>query len=288
MTEPTATNDRDRHDEWAATVQALAGRYPFPPTPNIAGQVRRRLEAGAASARHPARPAWQRPALALAILLLLLLVALSVPAVRAAVREWLQIGAVRILLTPPSTEPATTAPASSQWPRVGLTPPVNAAEAGTTATLPAATVTPPLGAPLTLAEAQVQAGFELRLPTAPPADRPPDRVYLQPLPVLSEERVVISVWDDAGRPGEPILSLYQIKSENCCLKGAWASGGAETEVGGEQAYWVEGPHPLSIDRGDNWSIVPGDVLIWAEGAFTYRLESTLSLEETVTVAESLR
>lgn len=271
MTEPTGMDDRKRRDEWEATVQALAEVFPFPQTPDIAGRVRQRLAAKATGSQQPARPAWHRPALAFAVLLLLLALALSAPAVRAAVWEWLQIGAVRIVVTPPATEPA-----------------LMATEAGTTATPPAATTTPPLGEPLTLAEVQAQAGFEVQLPTAAPADRPPDRIYLQALPLLSEEQVVISVWEDAERPGEAILSLYQIESDNCCMKGAWASGGAETEVGGELAYWVEGPHPLSLDSGRSWSIVPGDVLVWTDGAFTYRLESSLSLEETVRVAESIQ
>lgn len=255
--------------EWEQTVHALARGYSYPATPDIAAGVRRQLALRNRQPRAP-RPAWQRPALVFAALLLALALALSVPAVRAAVREWLQLGAVRIVLTPPATQLAVTA-----------------TEAGPTATAPAATAALPLDEPLTLAEVQAQADFELRLPTAAPADRPPDRIYLQALPLLSEQLVVISVWESPERPGEPILSLYQIEGDNCCLKGAWASGGAETEVGGELAYWVEGAHPLSFDGGDNWTIVPGDVLIWSEGTFTYRMESTLSLEETIRLAESL-
>lgn len=264
-------DDREPRDEWAATVQELAERYPFPATPDIAGRVRQRLAAKAVSGQRPARPVWQRPALAFAVLLLLLALALSAPAVRAALREWLQIGAVRIVMTPPATQPA-----------------VRATRAETTPVAPTATTTPRLGEPLSLAEAQAQAGFELPLPTAAPADRLPDQIYLEALPYSSGEKVVISVWEDPERRGEPILSLYQIESADCCMKGAWASGGAETEVGGELAYWVEGPHPLSLDGGRSWSIVPGDVLVWTDGAFTYRLESTLSLEETVRLAESIQ
>jgi hypothetical protein len=256
--------------EWEQTVHALARTYAYPPTPDIAAAVRRKLAVRHLQP-HVSRPAWQRPALVFAALLLALALALSVPAVRAAVREWLQIGAVRIELTPPATGPAVTA-----------------TEAAPVTTVPVATAALPLDEPLTLAEVQAQADFELRLPTAAPADRPPDRLYLQALPLLSEEQVVIFVWFDPERPGEPILSLYQIASANCCMKGAWASGGAETEVGGEPAYWVEGPHPLSLDGGDNWTIVPGDVLVWTDGRFTFRLESTLGLAETVWVAESIR
>ena len=254
--------------EWEQTVHSLARAYGYPPTPEIAAAVRQQLDG---PQQLSARPVWQRPALVFAALLLALALALAVPAVRAAVREWLQIGAVRIVLTPPATEPA-----------------VRDTEAAPTAVAPTATATLPLSGSLTAAEAQAQAGFELRLPTGVPADRLPDAIYVQALPYSSTEKVVISVWDDPERPGKPILSLYQIASANCCMKGAWASGGAETEVGGEQAYWVEGPHPLSLDSGESWSLVPGSVLIWTDDVFTYRLESTLGMQETVRVAESIR
>ncbi|MDT8305850.1 MAG: hypothetical protein RRC07_07935 [Anaerolineae bacterium] len=256
-------------EEWEQDVRALAQAHPYPPTPDIAAAVRQRL-VGRSPVRRPARPAWQRPALVFAALLLALALALSVPAVRAAVREWLQIGAVRIVLTPPATEPAA-----------------RATEAGESAVAPTAMATLPPSDFLTPAEARAQAGFELRLPSAAPAGRPPDGLYLHKLPGEPAANVVISVWDDPDRPGEPLLSLYQIEGPTCCMKGAWASGGTETTVGGEPAYWVEGPHPLQLGQGESWLLVPGAVLVWTDDTFTYRLESTLSLAETIRIAESV-
>lgn len=239
---------------WEETVRLLARAYDYPPTPDIAAAAPRL--SGPPAAR---RPAWQRPALVFAALLLLLALALSVPAVRAAVRDWLQIGAVRIVLTPPATMPAVTVTAPS---------------------LP--------GEPLSRVEAEAVAGFALRLPTAPPAGAPPDRFYLQRLPLEPEASVVISVWDDPERPGEPLLTLYQIASDNCCLKGAWGIGGAETTVGGQQAYWVEQEHPLQLGQSEGWLLVPDAVLVWTDGVFTYRLESSLTVEAAVRVAESIQ
>jgi hypothetical protein len=254
-------NETESHNKWEQTVWALAEAYPFPPTPDIAGGVRRRLEAERWPRRRVARPAWQRPALALAVLLLLLALALSVPAVRAAVREWLRIGAVRIFITEPS--PVTVAaPAALLY-----------------------QASPSLGEPLTLAEAQAAASFALRLPSVAPADRPPDQVYLQSAP---DVEAAISVWLDPEQPAEPLLSLYQISGETFATKFAYEVASAETTVGGDPAYWVEGPHPLLLDGRERWPLVSGDVLVWSDGPFTYRLESSLSLEEMVQVAESLR
>jgi hypothetical protein len=63
-------------------------------------------------------------------------------------------------------------------------------------------------------------------------------------------------------------------------------------VAGREAAWTQGPyvlayqHPLGEEL-DMRRLVEGNVLIWFENGLTYRLESDLSLEETVRVAESL-
>jgi hypothetical protein len=148
-----------------------------------------------------------------------------------------------------------------------------------------ATASALFGEPMTLQEAHTRAGFALRLPTAEPADREPDRIYVQDLPDLPEQpgaKATIAVWD-----GESALSLYQIQGPHYGMKVAWANALVETSVDGHLAYWVGGPHPLLLGNGERWSIVAGDVLVWVDGTYTYRLESSLSMEEAVRVAESL-
>jgi hypothetical protein len=53
--------------------------------------------------------------------------------------------------------------------------------------------------------------------------------------------------------------------------------------------WIEGAHPLQFETGDFdvQIIVDSNVLIWTEGAVTYRLEGQLSLDEAIQLAESL-
>jgi len=63
-------------------------------------------------------------------------------------------------------------------------------------------------------------------------------------------------------------------------------------VNGRRAIWAEGPYVLQFRRGNrvdyDSAVGRGRVLIWTEGAITYRLETDLSLAEAVQIAESLR
>jgi hypothetical protein len=65
-------------------------------------------------------------------------------------------------------------------------------------------------------------------------------------------------------------------------------------VNGQPAYWVEGQHLLSFYDEDgrlvsqSTRLVEGNTLIWTVDNVTYRLETVLSLEEAVRMAESMR
>lgn len=63
----------------------------------------------------------------------------------------------------------------------------------------------------------------------------------------------------------------------------------ETTVSGQRALWTEGPYLLRVQNGnyDLIRLVAGHVLVWEEDEITYRLETGLSLEEAVRLAESL-
>jgi hypothetical protein len=67
----------------------------------------------------------------------------------------------------------------------------------------------------------------------------------------------------------------------------------EVEVGGEAAYWIEGEHSLFYldERGQSLeerSRLAGNTLLWQRGEVTLRLESALSKEEAIRIAESMR
>jgi len=79
-------------DDFENRLLAVARTFSYPPTPDVSGAVLRRLPR-----RHAART--RRTLAAVGILMALLLTILfAVPQVRAAVLDWIRIGAVRIFI----------------------------------------------------------------------------------------------------------------------------------------------------------------------------------------------
>ena len=255
-------------DSWEQIVRETAVSFPYPPTPDVAGAVRRRRLA-------PKRRVFltrRRLAWALALALLLVGGLMAVPQVRAAVLEMLRIGALRIFIAEPTPTPETA---------VGAAAPVTATPPALNAALSS------LAGATTLAEAAAQAPFPI---LAPPDWPPPDQVFVQKLPDTGVDwSVVILVWLEPGRSDQARLSLYQIGAQYYGFKRATTDIVQETTVRGQPAFWVEGPHPLQLQDGryQDWLFVEGSVLLWADGNVTYRLESDLPLAEAVGLAESL-
>lgn len=241
------------NSSWEAAIQEIAASLPYPPTPDVAAGIRQRLTAP------PPRRSRRQLAYAAMLLLLLLLGLLAVPPVRAALLNFFRVGAVTIFVADPST------------PEAAALPPLEATAL-------------PQAARVTLAEAQSQARFPLRLP---PAYGSPDEIYLQQLPDPGlAGQVVIMVWRDPAQPELVRLRLYQIDATEYGLKHASIQAVRQAVVNGQNAFWVEGGHEFRLPYGVY--LVEQDVLIWAEGDITYRLESALSFAETVRIAQSLR
>jgi len=183
---------------------------------------------------------------------------LAVPAARAGVIEFLRFGAIRLILGP-----STATPVATRTPV--LTP-----------------IVPPLSGHTTLANARTLARFPILLPAYPADLGPPDEVYFQEF----AGQVVVTVWRAAG--GVPRLALYHITERNFALKAVEIV--EQTTVNGLRALWVRGPHLAQFQdlRMGEIQLVAGNVLIWTQGEVTYRLESHVSLDEAVRIAESLR
>ncbi|HEX6303289.1 MAG TPA: hypothetical protein VFZ76_03805 [Anaerolineales bacterium] len=258
-----------------------ARSFVYPSTPDIASSV-----SWHSHARSPFRAGsllGSRLAMAITLLLVILTGLMAVPAVRAQILEFLQIGSIRIFLDEPapSPSPALTASPSAVDPGAFALPP--------TAT-PAATLTPlpsllNLSSQSTLIQAQDQVDFPIRLPGYPYDLGAPDHVFLEHL----GGSVVVLVWLQPDQPDDVQLSLMQL-SPGAFIEKTPPQVIVEVEVNAQPAIWTEGPHHLRYlsSSGPVDLIVAGNVLIWQEGEITFRLAGDFTLDEAVKIAESLR
>jgi|CXWL01.1.fsa_nt_gi hypothetical protein len=255
-------------DQLEARLRTAAANFTYPPTPNVAASARRRLT--------PVQPPLlvrRRLAWATLVVAAILLGLLSVPQVRAGILEFLQIGAIRIFLMPPTATPVPPTPTGALSPTV--TPPPTS--------IPSLLN---LAGETTLEDARARADFTIRLPTYPADLGPPDRVYLQDL----DGDFVVLVWLDPVQPDKVRLSLHLIEAGSFAGTKFEPKVIQETTVGGRRAVWAEGPYILRLTNGDMdfRRLIEGHVLIWVEGDITYRLETDLPLDEAVKIAESLK
>lgn len=253
------------------SLRRWSREFPYPLTPNIASAVGWRLQHETAGVHNFRK---QLVWISVTVLFLLTLL-MAVPEVRAQVLEFLQIGAIRIQVTEPSPTPTQEA----------------AQPAGAVATAvlnPTARTYPSLAdlsGETSLAEAQEQLGFPIRLPTYPPDLGEPERVFLQDL----GGPAVLLVWTNPKDPDVIRLDLL-LMGQGTFGEKTVTKVIETTTVSGHQAFWTEGPHILQLGGntfGEVPLVVEGHVLIWQEDQITYRLESDLTMEMAVRIAESL-
>jgi hypothetical protein len=278
----------DWREQWDARVAETAAALVYPPTPGLAARLRAERMAAVIAAREREARLTQMRRLAVAMIALIVLgVALwSVPPVRAAIVQFLRIGAVQITLVEPTPTPSPTAK-----PQPTTTPAPRA-----TATLtPTPTITPTvtprplssvldLGGETTLEEARRRIRFPIRLPAYPSDLGQPDAVFVQE---LGDETVML-VWTDPAQPRRVRLALQEL-GPNAFVEKAQPRVIRETQVNGQRAIWAVGEYALRARDGDFVlrRLITGNTLIWKDGDITYRLETDLSMEEAVKIAESL-
>jgi hypothetical protein len=242
----------------------------YPRTPDLAGSVMRRLRAS----RRPrffSRPlAWS-----LTLILVLCSSLMLIPSARAAIIEFIQIGVVRIF----RAEPTPLAPPNKEAPSFPIT-----ATPGPTSQ-PLVPMLENLAGEMTLEEAQQAVDYLILLPSYPPDLGSPDRIFVQD----ADGAMTILVWLDPQQPAEVLLSLHFVPEGSWAVKKVNPTLIQETTVNDQPAIWTIGPYPLRFSNGnlDFVRLIDGHVLIWAEGDTTYRLETDLSLEEALKIAESL-
>jgi hypothetical protein len=214
----------------------LALDVEFPPEPNLLPAVRARME----------RRRWQRPLVfAIALAVVAFGIAMAVPDARSAILRFFHIGSVSI-------ERVETLPAAQQRP-----------------------LTAGLGAPMSRAAAESEAGFSMRLPKGVR----PTQYYVRPGLIATMLRV----------DGKPVL-LVEFQGDQVSLTKKFAA--SETNVQpaqiGEFGLWLTGGRHV-MRWGDNAleTRLAGNVLLWLQDVRTYRLEGELSKEKMLELAREI-
>jgi hypothetical protein len=255
-------------------IRSLSKELDYPRTPDIAGVVMTRL-------RTPTRPHFtlraRRFAWSLAVILVLFASLMLIPPVRAAVIEFIQIGVVRIF----RAEPTPLPPPNQQIPSTMA--PVTATPAPTSQ--PLIPILESLAGEMTLAEAQKTVNYPILLPSYPSDLGQPDRIFVQE----AEGKMTILVWIDPQHPDQVLMSLHLIPPTSWAIDKFDPALVQETTVNGQRAIWAVGPYPLRLRNSDLqfMRLIEGHVLIWTDNDLTYRLETDLSLDEAIKIAESL-
>jgi len=252
-----------------AQLRRAAQNFAYPPTPQLVHAPSLRLDR---LYRQPRRVSTlRRLAVSFTLALLALLSGmLSTPQARAALAEFLQIGAVRIFqqMPPPTALPVFASPPAGAHPT-----PDNLAGLGD------------LLGETDLATARQRVHFHIRLPAYPPDLGAPERVFLQDM----NGSLLILVWPNATQPQRARLSLHIIAPGSFALSKTQPQVVQETQVNGRPAVWAEGPYLLVVKNAEIavQRLLDGHVLIWEQDGLTYRLETGLPIDEALRIAESL-
>jgi hypothetical protein len=255
--------------DFETRLRSLASGMDYPSTPDIAGTVTARL-------RGPHPRSMNRTFARVLLLVVVLLASLMfIPTVRAAVLEFIQVGVVRIFRGEPG-------PAPQETPSTRM--PVTAIPAPTQASL--LPLLEQMSGETTLQDAEQMTEYPILLPTYPAGLGEPDRVFVQ----NAEGPMTILVWMDPQQPDQVKMSLHFIPEGSWAVEKFSPQAIGETKVNGRPAVWAVGPYPILLQYGDMRisRLVDGHVLIWEDKGVTYRLETDLSMEEAVSIAESLK
>jgi hypothetical protein len=250
-------------------LRELGPRYPYPPTPNLATAVRRRIVA------QPAGPVrrlalWRDPrrlALVAAVLLVLASAAALVnPTTRDAIAHFFHVRGVIVNRVPsplPSLSPVT---------------PLN------------------LGRRATMDEAQSAVSFKIAVPSALGV---PDAVYVGS--GIPGGEVALAYMP---RPGIPMVKQTGLGVLITEFRGDLIPGFItkdvgpgttveETSVNGDPGWWIAGEsHTIIIQVGagsDQMETLrlAANTLVWEHGGVTYRIESALSKTDAFRIARGL-
>jgi hypothetical protein len=155
-----------------------------------------------------------------------------------------------------------------------------------------------LGGSVALEELDAVAGFHVLRPTDP-AIGVPDAAYVE---TTGGRRASLAWSAGLGLPPtlDPAVGLLLTQFDGRLDTGFFSKaigGGTTVEpvvVNGSAAYWVSGEPHFFFYVGPNGEFAQddsrwvGDALLWSDGTYTYRLESSLGREAAIRIGESLR
>lgn len=260
------------------TLRAIGRQVEYPPVPDLWPAIEQQLRVGSPVTQSRFRR-WEltwppiKRVMVTAVLIVLVMVAalVLVPGLRQVVAERFGLSGVTIQFW----REAPVAPVSPVGGQLGL------------------------GQSVSLAEAVETAGFPLRAPTSPELG-PPAEVLVT---YGQTNRMVSFVyaagdWLPASRYSGvgALLTQFRGTTERGLInKGLLVDTGmTTTTVNGELAFWIDGAahYFMYIDPAGEVQAVDyrlaGKVLLWEADGITYRLESELTPETAVAIAESLQ
>jgi hypothetical protein len=267
--------ERMREEELVATLVEIGARLRYPEPTRMAQAVRARLREP-----RPRSAGWRAPAFAPAFVtlaLLLIVVALGLPGVRSAAQEFLHLRGIDIFPVP-----SVPAPSPTSFPSVSPTLP---------GTIP--------GDLVTLEEARRRVHFTVRQPTVSELASP-DEVLLDT--TGGAERVTLLYRDRAGLPptqlsGVSALFVEFRGSVDATFFGKGVGPGTtleEVTVNGGRGFWIAGAPHFFFYRDPAGGIqqetlrLAGNTLIWEQDGVTLRLEASVTKDQALRVAASVR
>ena len=269
--------------DWPTAAPSAVDQTPI--GPDIATRVRVRL-----ASRERPRRRWAfggRPLRRGLVLALLALLGLAI--VAGAVG--LGLPGLRITLGEP---PASVLPS----PTTAAIPTGSRAPTPTPTLPPVAGMRLALGRQVALSDVEAATGVPVRLPTDERLG-PPDSVWVD----ASKGDQVAYVWkssEELPQTQEPGVGLVLMRFDGANDREFYEKvihTGTRLErvkVAGHDGYWISGdPHFFFYTASDGRFVEDsrrwvGDALIWNDGSATYRIESALGRDATITIAESIQ
>ncbi len=249
--------DVGRDESLGRALRAVGGELAYPATPELGATVVWRLETSSAAGARPPFPhaaVWSRRRVAVvAAIGLLALLALAFGA-------RLVLGAAEVRVVPGTTP--SGAPLS-----------------------PGA-----IGEPVDVDEISAAVGFPVGLPAGPG----PDAASV--VSTTGANDAALLAWTPSGRypaleatPWGLVLLEVPGKDEFVLKDVNRYDDLREVRVNGARAFWIDAPHELTLLTADGPKTysVRGNVLIWQQGAVTYRLETALGQQAAIALAESV-